>query len=93
MKTIFMPSIGYFKEKRDGRWIKLVWYIKREQSFLVDLTDEPADFVLSSLVYLPVIDTHAEFVVAILARKHSIEGGEPQALGKKIEDLLRVGGG
>jgi hypothetical protein len=68
--TIFMPAIAYFKDKGDGRWINLVWYFKREQSFLADLTDDQVDYVLSSLVCLPVIDTHAEFVLAILARKN-----------------------
>jgi ppGpp synthetase/RelA/SpoT-type nucleotidyltranferase len=76
--TIFLPAIAYFKEKRDGRWINLVWYIKRDQSFLPDLTGEQVDFVLSSLVYLPVIETNAEFVLRILARNHP----------EKVFDLL-----
>ena len=31
--AIFMPAIAYFKKKCDGRWINLVWYIKREHLF------------------------------------------------------------
>ena len=69
IEAIFMPAIEYFTERRDGRWINLVWFLKREQSFLVDLTPQQADVVLRSLVYLPEIDTHAEFVLRLIAVK------------------------
>jgi ppGpp synthetase/RelA/SpoT-type nucleotidyltranferase len=67
IETIFMPAIKYFSKRRDGRWINLVWYLPRDRSFLRALTAEQADVVLESLVYLPKIDTHAEFVLALLA--------------------------
>ena len=70
IETIFMPSIDFFLAKRDSRWINLVWFIKRDQTFLRDLTAEQVDVVLHSLVYLPTIDTHAEFVLGHLAAKY-----------------------
>ena len=70
IETIFMPAIDFFSAKRDSRWINLVWFIKREQTFLRDLTAEQVDAVLRSLVYLPTIDTHAEFVLGHLAAKY-----------------------
>ena len=70
IETIFMPAIEFFSAKRDGRWINLVWFIKRDQTFLRALTAEQVDAVLRSLVYLPTIDTHAEFVLGHLAAKY-----------------------
>ena len=46
IETIFMPAIEYFSAKRDSRWINLVWFIKREQTFLRGLTAEQVDAVL-----------------------------------------------
>ena len=70
VETIFMPAIEYFAEKHDGRWINLVWYVQRDRSFLRALTAGQVDAVLGSLVYLPEIETHAEFVLAQLAEKY-----------------------
>lgn len=70
IETIFMPAIEFFSAKRDSRWINLVWFIKREQTFLRDLNAEQVDVVLRSLVYLPTIDTHAEFVLGHLAARY-----------------------
>jgi ppGpp synthetase/RelA/SpoT-type nucleotidyltranferase len=70
IETTFMPAIEYFSAKHDGRWINLVWFIKRDQTFLRALTAEQVDVVLRSLIYLPTIDTHAEFVLRHLAAKY-----------------------
>jgi hypothetical protein len=70
VETIFMPAIEYFAGKRDGRWINLVWFVQKDRSFLPTLTAGQVDVVLGSLVYLPQIDTHAEFVLAQLAEKY-----------------------
>ena len=70
IETIFMPAIEYFSAKHDGRWINLVWFFKRDQTFLRVLTAEQVDAVLRSLVYLLTIDTHAEFVLGHLAAKY-----------------------
>jgi ppGpp synthetase/RelA/SpoT-type nucleotidyltranferase len=70
IEIIFIPAIKYFTEKRDGRWINLVWYVQRDRSFLCGLAAEQVDVVLASLVYLPQIETHAEFVLVLLAEKY-----------------------
>ena len=70
IETIFMPAIDFLTAKRDSRWINLVWFIKRDQTFLRDLNAEQVNAVLRSLVYLPTIDTHAEFVLGHLAVKY-----------------------
>lgn len=69
IKTIFLPAIEYFTQRRDARWINLVWFIPKERSPLRALDGEQAGMVLDSLVYLPEIDTHAEWVLARLAEK------------------------
>jgi ppGpp synthetase/RelA/SpoT-type nucleotidyltranferase len=70
IEQIFMPAIEFFSAKRDSRWINLVWFIKRDQTFLRALSAEQVDVVLRSLVYLTTIDTHAEFALGHLAAKY-----------------------
>jgi len=70
VQTIFMPAIEYFTQRRDARWINLVWFIPKEQSPLRTLDAEQVDRVLESMVHLPEVETHAEWVLARLAEKY-----------------------
>ena len=70
VQTIFMPAIGYFTQRHDARWVNLVWFIPKERSPLRALDAEQADEVLKSMVHLPQIETHAEWVLARLAEKY-----------------------
>lgn len=69
VETILLPSMAYFTERRDARWINLVWFIPKEKSPLRALNAEQTDAALKSLVYLPRIETHAEWVLGRLAEK------------------------
>ena len=44
IETIFMPEIDFLTAKRDSRWINLVWFIKRDRTFLRDLNAERKRF-------------------------------------------------
>jgi len=65
--SVMLPGIDYFTEKRDARWVNLAWYIPKETSPLAELTAAQTENVLRNLVCAPQIDTHAEWILAILA--------------------------
>ena len=68
IETIFLPAIEYFTERRDARWINLVWFLPEERSPLCALTAEQMDAVLKSLVHLRQIESHAERVLGLMAK-------------------------
>jgi ppGpp synthetase/RelA/SpoT-type nucleotidyltranferase len=71
IEGIFLPAIKYFTERRDARWINLVWFIPKERSPLIQLSAEQIDVVLKSLLYAPNIETHAEWVLRLLAEQRA----------------------
>ena len=71
IEAIFLPAIDYFTERRDARWINLVWFLPQERSPLSVLSPEQTDIVLKSLVHLRRIDTHAERVLGLMAKSQS----------------------
>jgi ppGpp synthetase/RelA/SpoT-type nucleotidyltranferase len=68
IETIFLPAIDYFTERRDARWINLVWFLPQERSPLCALTAMQIDIVLRSLVHLRQIESHAEHVLRLMAK-------------------------
>jgi hypothetical protein len=68
IETIFLSAIDYFTERRDARWINLVWFLPQERSPLSTLTAGQTDVVLRSLVHLRRIESHAERVLALMAK-------------------------
>jgi len=68
--AIFLPAIDYFTERRDARWINLVWFLPEERSPLRALTAGQADAVLRSLIHLPRVESHAERALALIAKDH-----------------------
>ena len=68
IETVFLPAVEYFNEQHDARWINLIWFIPKERSPLCALTPAQTDVVLKSLIYLRDTESHAERVLALLAR-------------------------
>lgn len=68
--TIFMEAIRFFTSRKDARWVNLVWFIPKERSPLRTLDAGQVDPILESLVHLPSIETHGEWVLASLAEKY-----------------------
>lgn len=68
--AIFLPAIEYFTERRDARWINLVWFLPEDRSPFRALTAGQADVVLRSLLHLPRVESHAERAPALIAKDH-----------------------
>lgn len=66
---IIIPAIKYFTEKRDMRWVNLAWFLPRERTPLVDLTEDQAGVVLDNLVCADRIETHADMLLTIIAER------------------------
>jgi hypothetical protein len=67
IEAIFLPAIEYFTERRDARWINLIWFLPQERSPLSALTAGQTDVVLRNLVHLRRIELHAERVLGLMA--------------------------
>lgn len=66
--AIFLPVIEYFTERRDARWINLVWFLPEDRSPLCALNAKQADAVLRNIVHLGRIEFHAERALALVAK-------------------------
>src|SRR6185437_870061 len=67
---IILPGINFFTEKRDPRWVNLAWFIPKNESFLSDVSEPQLEALLKNLIHQPRVETHAEFVLAVLANKY-----------------------
>jgi ppGpp synthetase/RelA/SpoT-type nucleotidyltranferase len=68
IEVIFLPAVEHFAERHDARWINLVWFLPAERSPLATLTADQTGVVLRSLVHLRRIESHAERVLALMAK-------------------------
>jgi hypothetical protein len=64
---VLLPGINYFTQRKDAQWVNLAWFLPKEESFVRDLTDDGVEAVLQNLLYMPRIDTHAEFILIQIA--------------------------
>jgi hypothetical protein len=65
---MFLPAVEYFDERRDARWINLIWFLPQERSPLGALTPAQTDVVLKSLLHLGQVESHAERILGLLAQ-------------------------
>ena len=68
--AIFLPAIEYFTERRDARWINLVWFLPEDRSPLRALTTAQGDVVLRNLLHLPRVESHVERALVLIAKGH-----------------------
>jgi hypothetical protein len=68
--AILLPALDYFSERRDARWINLVWFLPQDRSPLSALTAAQAEAVLKNLLHSRRIESHAERALALIAKGH-----------------------
>ena len=68
VESVLLPAIRYFTEKRDARWVNLLWFLPDDRTPLLHLSREQIDMVLKNLVHLPEIESHGERVLSWLAK-------------------------
>jgi ppGpp synthetase/RelA/SpoT-type nucleotidyltranferase len=68
IESVFLPAIDFFSQRHDARWINLLWFLPKERSPLFALTPAQVEVVLKNLLHLRKIESHAERVLASLAK-------------------------
>lgn len=69
LATILIPGIQYFAEKNDTRWVHLAWFLPKDRTPLVDLTEDQAAIILDSLIPADNVDTHMDMMLTIIAER------------------------
>jgi ppGpp synthetase/RelA/SpoT-type nucleotidyltranferase len=67
LEIIIIPGIRYFTEKHDTRWVNFAWFLPKERTPLVDLSEEQAGVILDNLVHADRIETHTDMLLTIMA--------------------------
>jgi hypothetical protein len=68
--AVLLPALDYFTERRDARWINLVWFLPEARSPLRALTATQTEAVLKNLLHMRRIESHAERALALIAKGH-----------------------
>ena len=71
IKSCFEPGLRYLTAKNDARWINGAWFTTQAKTFFSRLSPETADPVLNNLMSIARLDTHAEWILAYIARGHA----------------------
>jgi ppGpp synthetase/RelA/SpoT-type nucleotidyltranferase len=66
---IFLPAINELTKQKDSRWINVFGYRKEHVIICSDLTEAECDIILASLFMLHSIDSNAEKILALIAKK------------------------
>jgi ppGpp synthetase/RelA/SpoT-type nucleotidyltranferase len=67
----FEPGLRYLTAKNEARWINDAWFTREAKTFFAQLSVGTAELVLDNLMSLPRLDTHAEWILAYIARGHA----------------------
>jgi ppGpp synthetase/RelA/SpoT-type nucleotidyltranferase len=71
LKSCFEPGLRYLTTKNDARWVNGAWFTIEAKTFFSQLSPETADMVLDNLMSIARLDTHAEWILAYIARGHA----------------------
>jgi ppGpp synthetase/RelA/SpoT-type nucleotidyltranferase len=71
ISNCFGPGLRYLTARNEARWINCAWYIPEAKTFFARLSEETAELVLDNLISVPRLDTHAEWILAYIARGHA----------------------
>ncbi len=67
----FEPGLRYLTARNDARWVNSAWFTSQAKGFFAQLSAAAAELVLDNLMSLSRIDTHAEWILAYIARGHA----------------------
>jgi ppGpp synthetase/RelA/SpoT-type nucleotidyltranferase len=66
----FKPALGYLTSRKDARWVRGAWFADEPLPFFDAITAEEAKLLLQNLLEVPRIESHAEWILSQIARKH-----------------------
>jgi hypothetical protein len=83
----FEPGLRYLTARNEAQWISDAWFTQESKTFFAQLSAGTADLVLDNLISFPRIDTHAEWILAYIAKGHA--AAVWRFLGRRILDDQR----
>jgi ppGpp synthetase/RelA/SpoT-type nucleotidyltranferase len=83
----FEPGLRYLTARNDARWVNGVWFTTEAKTFFTRLSAATTELVLDNLISVPRLDTHAEWILAYIARGHA--AAVWTFLGRRILDQQR----
>lgn len=69
--TCFEPGMQYLTVRNEVRWVDGAWFTSEAKTFFAQMSAATAELVLDNLMSVPRIDTHAEWILAYIARGHA----------------------
>jgi ppGpp synthetase/RelA/SpoT-type nucleotidyltranferase len=78
----FEPGLQYLTDRSDARWVNGAWFAREAKTFFAQLSAATTELVLDNLMSVPRIDTHAEWMLAYIARGHA--AGVWTFLGRRV---------
>jgi hypothetical protein len=85
--SCFEPGLRYLTARNEARWVNGAWFAPEAKTFFAQLSAATAKLVLDNLMSLPRIDTHAEWILAYIARGNA--AAVWRFLGRRILDDQR----
>lgn len=67
----FEPGLCYLTTRNETQWINDAWFTREAKIYFSQLSAETAELVFDNLMLLPWIHTHAEWILAYIARGHA----------------------
>jgi ppGpp synthetase/RelA/SpoT-type nucleotidyltranferase len=83
----FEPGLRYLTARNEARWINDAWFTQEAKTFFAQLSARTAELVLHNLMSIPRLDTHAEWILAYIAKGHA--AAVWRFLGRRILDDQR----
>jgi hypothetical protein len=71
--SCFEPGLRYLTARNDARWVNVAWFTSEAKTFFAQLSSATTELVLDNLMSVPRIDTHAEWILAYIARGHAAD--------------------
>ena len=69
--SCFEPGLRYLTARSEARWVNGAWFTSQAKTFFADLSAGTVEVVLDNLMSVTRIDTHAEWILAYIARGHA----------------------
>jgi ppGpp synthetase/RelA/SpoT-type nucleotidyltranferase len=66
--SCFEPGLRYLTTRDDARWINGAWFTTEAKTFFTKVSAKAAQLVLDNLMSVARLDTHAEWILAYIAR-------------------------
>jgi hypothetical protein len=67
----FEPGLRYLTARNEARWVNGARSTREAEAFFTQLSAGTVELVLDNLMSLPRLDTHAEWILAYIARGHA----------------------